>query len=166
MSGQRISSQGLAWLKAVERLSTAPYDDQTGRPVQTWVPGATIGYGHLIPEADWPRFRDGIDAEAAESLLAADLGPFERSVAQAVTVPLAPHQFDALVALAFNIGTGAFSRSSVLRLVNDPEAKTGYASLESAWKAWNKSQGKRMQGLVNRRAAEWTMYQQARYTHW
>ena len=59
-----------------------------------------------------------------------------------------------------------FSSSAVLKLVNDPTAKTAHKDLESAWKAWNKSQGIVNAGLVNRRNAEWNIYSENIYQRW
>lgn len=71
-----------------------------------------------------------------------------------------------VVILAFNIDQQGFKTSSVAKLVNDPSALTGHANLEAAWKAWNKSQGKVMKGLNNRRACEWNIYTSALYERW
>ena len=79
---------------------------------------------------------------------------------------LSQHQFDALVIFAYNVGIEGFSSSSVVRLVNDPNAQTAQKSLESAWKAWNKSQGVVNAGLVNRRNAEWKIYSKNIYQGW
>jgi len=68
--------------------------------------------------------------------------------------------------LAFNIGAGSFARSSVVKLVNDPTANSTYKSLEAAWKSWNKSQGKVMKGLDNRRQCEWDVYSRGVYNRW
>ncbi|ETW95549.1 MAG: hypothetical protein ETSY1_30095, partial [Candidatus Entotheonella factor] len=76
------------------------------------------------------------------------------------------HQFDAMVILTYNIGVPNFLSSSALKLINDPNAQTSYSSLESAWKAWNRSQGSVMQGLINRRNAEWKIYSQGIYETW
>ncbi len=95
-----------------------------------------------------------------------DLLPFANAVNAKVTADISQNQFDALVILTFNIGISAFGTSSVLKLVNDPAAITSYPDLESAWKAWNKSQGQVMQGLVNRRNSEWNIYAQGIYQAW
>ena len=79
---------------------------------------------------------------------------------------LKEQQFDALVFLAYNIGVRGFSTSSVVKLINDEYAVTSYDTLENAWKAWNKSQGKVMRGLENRRAAEWDIYCSGIYERW
>jgi GH24 family phage-related lysozyme (muramidase) len=161
-----MSPDATTLLQAIETLRLRPYDDQTGRTITAWVKGATIGYGHLIAQPEWDTYKDGITPQDAEALFRADARPFETVVGQTITVSLQQYQFDALVILAFNIGKSGFRNSAVATLVNEPAAKTAYASLESAWKAWNKSQGQVMQGLSNRRAAEWRIYTEATYARW
>lgn len=161
-----ISTLGIDWLKRMESVHLTPYDDQTGKPISAWVVGASIGYGHLILASEWDTYKNGISDAQAEALLLKDLRPAERGVRHSVRVNLQQYQYDALVSFAFNIGAGGFASSSVVRLINDPKATTAYSSVESAWKAWNKSQGKVMAGLNNRRTAEWLTYTSARYGHW
>ncbi len=161
-----MSEAGKQWLMDVEQLRLTPYDDQTGREITSWVEGATIGYGHLISEAEWPLYQEGINNEQAERLFDDDLAPFVRAVNRAIEVPLAQHQFDAAVMLAYNIGINAFASSSAAKLINDPGAVTSYSNLEEAWKAWNRSQGLINRGLENRRTAEWEMYSKGVYERW
>ena len=161
-----LGPDGVTLLKAVEELHLKPYDDQTGKDIDQWVPGATIGFGHLIAKADWATYKDGITDGAADALFAADLTPFEAVVGSNITVGLQQYEFDALVIFAFNIGERGFKSSAVVRLINDPEAVTAYANPEAAWKAWNKSQGKVMKGLDNRRRCEWRIYTVAQYERW
>lgn len=161
-----IGPKGLQLLKDVETLQMEAYDDQTRKPISEWCKGATIGYGHLIPEHDWPRFVDGISMNEGDNLLHADLAPLEATIRQAIIVPLTQQQFDALLLLAFNIGAPRFRTSSAVRLINDPRAVTPYVSLEAAWKAWNKSQGQVNQGLINRRECEWTVWKSGIYERW
>ena len=161
-----FGTEGVALLKEIEELHLKPYDDQTGKTIAAWVAGATIGYGHLIAEADWASYKDGITATAADALFAVDMAPFEAVVAASVTTGLQQYEFDALVIFAFNIGERGFKGSSVVKMINDPKALTGYATLEAAWKSWNKSQGKVMKGLDNRRRCEWQIYTMARYERW
>ena len=161
-----MGPQGLALLKEVETLRLKPYDDQTGKDTAVWTPGATIGYGHLIKKAEWDTYKGGITEPAADTLFQRDLSPFVSVVRQTITATLAQNEFDALVILAFNIGSVGFTGSSVVKLVNDPNAKTSYTDLEAAWKAWNKSQGKVMKGLENRRQCEWKIYSENVYERW
>jgi GH24 family phage-related lysozyme (muramidase) len=161
-----LSAPGVELLKGIEELRLLPYDDQTGKTITTWVKGATIGHGHLIPRAAWPGYVGGITEREADYLFLSDLAPFELAVFDAVWKPLSQHQFDACVILAFNIGAPAFRSSSALKLINNPRARTPYATLEAAWKAFNKSQGRVMKGLINRRNAEWKIFTQAVYERW
>lgn len=158
-----LSIQGRSLLKRLEGVRLKPYDDQTGLDITQWVKGATIGAGHLIDKSEWSTFRVGVTQKQAEMLLAQDVAPFEWTVRKAVHRQLSQSQFDALVIFSFNIGVSAFSRSSVVKLVNNPKATSGYQSLESAWKAWNISQGQVMEGLRRRRAVEWNLFNQGMY---
>jgi lysozyme len=63
-------------------------------------------------------------------------------------------QFDALVSLMFNIGAGAFQKSTLLRKLNAGD--TLGASLEIL--RWDKANNKVMPGLTRRRAAEQSLY--------
>jgi lysozyme len=161
-----FGENGMALLKQVETLRLSTYDDQTGKECKEWTAGATIGYGHLISKTEWPDFKDGILESAAEALLKKDLKPFVDAVKKTITVTLKQNEFDALVIFAFNVGATGFKGSSVAKMVNDPMANTGHADLETAWKAWNKSQGKIMNGLNNRRNCEWKIYTLNIYEKW
>jgi type VI secretion system secreted protein VgrG len=162
----QLSAKGIDLLKSIEQARLEPYDDQTGNPITSWVKGATIGYGHLIARDEWNKYADGINQEQADALFMQDLEPFLNAVRSKVTPDITQNQFDALVIFVFNIGISGFSTSSALKLVNDPGAATPYPNLEAAWKAWNKSQGQVMQGLVNRRNVEWDIYSKNIYQRW
>jgi len=63
-------------------------------------------------------------------------------------------QFDAMLSLAYNIGTPAFGSSTLLKL-----HKAGdYAAARAQFLRWNKQKGKVLAGLTRRRAAEAAMY--------
>jgi type VI secretion system secreted protein VgrG len=162
----QMSESALNLLKQVEALRLTAYDDQTGEETRVWTAGTTIGYGHLISKAEWDTYKNGIAESAADSLFQQDLAPFIELVAAHITIPLKPNEFDALVILAYNIGAQSFQNSSVVKLVNDPSVQTSYKNLEQAWKAWNKSQGKVMNGLINRRQCEWDIYSKNIYQRW
>lgn len=170
MQNIQMSDKGMKLLMSIEAFREMPYDDQNGNQINDWVKGATIGYGHLISKAEWKRsgdmYKNGITKAQAKELFVQDLQPFIDGVNAKVTATLSQNQLDALVILAFNIGLGSFGRSSALKLVNNPAVKTSYKDLEAAWKAWNKSQGKVMKGLENRRNAEWNIYAKNIYKHW
>lgn len=162
----RLSNKGLSLLKEIEQLRLQPYDDQTGKKISHWVKGATIGYGKLITKDEWSKYRDGISEAKANNLFKDILKPFESRVNSSITASINQNQFDALVILAYNIGETAFKTSSVVKIINNPDAKTSYPNLESAWKAWNKSQGAVNRGLINRRNSEWNIYTKGVYVKW
>ena len=161
----KISDNGINILKRFEgRVKIGGkhviYDDKTGKPVDSnkGLPkGATIGYGHLIKSGE--DFRDGITERQATEILRSDILTAEFAVKDNITVPLSQNQYDALVSLAYNIGAKNFAGSTVVKYVNDSNYhNTKYPTLESAWKAWNKSGGRKMPGLSNRRHQEFSLF--------
>ncbi len=160
----QFSEQGIGMLKRAEgSMHLAPYDDQTGLNIDHWVPGATIGYGHLITQDQWPQFSSGITEDQGNALFVSDLQPFIDTVNASLTRGASQSQFDALVILCFNIGPGAFRQSSALQMINDPQASTPYTSVDEAWRAWNRSQGRVNRGLENRRNAELDLFNNGNY---
>lgn len=156
----KISQQGLDFLKDYETLSLQPYSDKIGlksAPIKDWSEAATIGYGHLILKDEWPKYKNGITIKQAEELLHSDLVDFEKTINSVVKKQLKQNEYDALVILAFNIGAPSFFKSSLLKLLNG-QAGSNYPTLELAWKAFNKDNGKVSNGLVNRRASEWNIF--------
>ena len=168
MSKMSFGEKGIALLKGIEQLRLKPYDDQTGKEITDWIEeGITIGYGHLIKEeSEWELYKDGITKEQAERLFKYDGQNYIDRVNASLKVKVTQQQFDALVILCYNIGKTGLASSSVIKLINDPAAKTPYASLEKAWKAWDKSQGKVNKGVINRRNAEWNIYSRGIYARW
>lgn len=148
----RISQRGLDLIKRFEGLRLRSYLCPAG----VW----TIGYGSTGPHVH----RNMVITESeAEQLLQRDLVRFENGVLSALSpsVPL-QEEFDAMVSLAFNIGIGAFARSSVCRLY-----KAGrIAESANAFSMWTKARvnGRLtvLPGLVTRRSAEKALFLSAR----
>ncbi|MBQ8293919.1 MAG: lysozyme [Alphaproteobacteria bacterium] len=166
----KVSNQGIEFLKRVEGCviinnQHVIYDDATGQPVPTGAElpiGATIGYGHLIRRGE--DFNQGLSEMAADTLLRADVAIAAHAVDNYIYMPLAQHQYDALVSLAFNIGVVNFKESTLVKYINDPKFYNSmYPNPERAWKAWNTSRGRVSRGLVNRRRAEWDMFARGIY---
>ena len=135
---RKINSEGLALIKQWEGVRLDAYLCPAG----VW----TIGYGHTRTAVEGM----AITEAEAEALLQQDLALFEAEVARAVDVDLTDNQFAALVSWAYNIGTGAMRRSSLIRKLNAGE----YDAVPGELARWNKVQGKVVKGLSNRRAAE------------
>ncbi len=68
--------------------------------------------------------------------------------------PTTPNMLGAMVSLAYNIGLGAFGKSSVLK----NHLARRYANAAASFNLWNKGGGKVLPGLVRRRAAEAVLY--------
>lgn len=110
----------------------------------------TIGYGHTGPDV----FEGQEISQAdADTLLRLDVAKYENAVNKACPKISQP-QFDACVSLCYNIGEGAFAKSSVARL-----HKAGkYAEAAQAFMLWNKAAKKVSRGLTARRARESALY--------
>lgn len=157
-----FSAKGIALLKDYEKFRSMPYDDQTGRDIDHYVKGATIGYGYLITSpAIFEKYKNGITRQKAESLFKEKLFEFEKAVKKSIKVNLTQNEYDALVILCYNIGShaGGFPTSSVVKIING----TLNGSLDDSWKAWRISQNKINSGLVKRRQTELNVYHRASY---
>ncbi|WP_159728410.1 lysozyme [Methylosinus sp. Ce-a6] len=123
----RMSADGRAKLIKREGFKTRAYRDSVG----VW----TIGVGHTSA-AGAPVVTPGLVVSKADvdAILSRDLGQYERAVNEAVRTPLSQGQFDALTSLCFNIGVGAFEKSSVVKRLNAYD----YAGAADAFLLWNK----------------------------
>ena len=113
----------------------------------------TIGYGTTInPETGLPiKKGDVITKEKALAWLRLNTAALETQIKKLVKVPINANQLTALTSLAYNIGMGAFSRSTLLRLLNNETEKNLVAA---QFIRWNKVKGKEVPGLTNRRKLE------------
>jgi type VI secretion system secreted protein VgrG len=146
-----VSENGLQFIAQWESFVPTPYNDAGGH--------ATIGYGHLlhrgpVTEADRRQFPNGITQERGFELLRADAAIAENAVRNNVTAPLNQNQFDALTSFAYNVGAEAFAGSTLVRELN----AGNYGAVPDQLDRWVHSGGRRVQGLVNRRAAEGQLF--------
>lgn len=120
----KMSDIGRAALQGREGTKLEAYRDSVG----VW----TIGTGHTAAcGAPIPHYGLTITADAADACLARDLGLFERAIAGALKVPVAQHEFDALVSIAFNVGPG-FANSTAVRKLNAGD-RAGAAKAIMMW---------------------------------
>lgn len=117
-------------------------------PAGVW----TIGWG-----TTGPGIQEGlvISQHTADVMLKAHI----QDIALDLTDLLRPkslkqHQFDALISFIYNVGIGAFKKSTMLVLIK--RDKMAEAALE--FDKWTKSGGKVLPGLVKRRKAEKTLF--------
>ena len=72
-----------------------------------------------------------------------------------VKVPINDNELDALTSLVYNIGIGAFKKSTLLSLLNQGADRHLVAD---QFLRWNKAGGKVLPGLVKRRLAEHNLF--------
>lgn len=170
-----ISPNGIDFIKGFEALRLFAYPDPDSplaqatrgvrwgfEPAPTLIAGLqvstaqlsgdpwTIGYGHtedVSPD-------ETIDEHQADVLLESDLADTIGSVNLHMPDGTTQNQFDACVSFAFNVGTGAFERSTLLKLWR--AGKTQVAA--GQFKIWCHDNGKVVQGLLNRRTAEAALF--------
>lgn len=142
-----ISPSGIDLICNFEGKRLTAYDDGVG----VW----TIGFGTTVyPNGIKVMKGDTCTEAQAKTYMAHDLKKFEATVNKAVTVQLNKNQFDALVSLAYNIGTNAFSKSTLVKKLNANDIRGAADQFD----VWVNAGGKRMQGLVNRRAKEKALF--------
>ena len=138
-----VSLFGIDLICGFEGLCLKAYDDGVG----VW----TIGFGTTVyPNGIRVKKGDTCTEAQAKAYMVYDLKKFESAVNNAVTVPLNQNQFDALVSLTYNIGPSAFSKSTLVKKLNAGDIRGAAEQFD----VWVNAGGKRMQGLVNRRAKE------------
>lgn len=93
---------------------------------------------------------DTASKEQCAAYLNADLGMANDAIDRCVSVPLSVGERAAYIDLIFNIGDGAFCRSTLVRILNSGDHKMACEQLMR----WTHAGGKQLQGLVERRKAE------------
>lgn len=125
-----------------EGYSAVTYRDAVGVP--TWGFG-TIGGVQMGQKTDPVR---------AVQRLAADVTDTAREASACIgDVPLAQHEFDAFVSMAYNVGTPAFCRSTLVKKLH--ATPPDYAGACREILRWDYAGGERLPGLTRRRADEY-----------
>jgi lysozyme len=148
---RKINKAGLDLIKDFEGLFLKPYLDPIKIP--------TIGYGTIQYEnGKKVTMKDpAITEERATELLEHEVNLKAQAVEKLVKVPLNDNEFAALVAFSYNVGSGALSTSTLLKLLNSNADRTAVAD---QLLRWNKAGGKELAGLTRRRQAERSLFLQ------
>lgn len=133
--------EGIDLIKTFEGWSSTVYICPAGWP--------TIGYGHLVTDADRAagRFPNPLTREEGEALLASDLPSYEVAVCRNITVPLHDYSYAALVSFTFNLGPGALQASTLRRMINAGQMWEAAAQFDR----WVMAGAQKLPGLVRRR---------------
>lgn len=145
--GRQINRAGEQLVQTFEGCELEAYLDVAGIP--------TIGWGHTGPEV---KLGQTITHAEADRLFDVDTDRFEAAVDRLTKGKASDNQFAALVSFAYNVGEGALSGSTLLRMHNSGD----YAGAADQFLRWNKAKvgGKLVpvKGLTRRRAAEAALY--------
>lgn len=116
----------------------------------------TIGYGNTFYE-DGTKVKPGdkITMARANKLFDFIIDKFAVKVKELIKKDITDNQFAALVSFAYNCGTAALAKSTLLRKVN---ANPNDPTIKDEFMKWTRAGGKRLTGLVRRRASEAKLY--------
>jgi len=121
-----------------EGLRTKAYLDPIGIP--------TLCYGETLGVS----LGDSRTVEECNQMLTVRLGYFAMRVDALIQPEISPQEMAAYASLAYNVGLGAFEKSTLLKKVNAGNRLGACYELPR----WNKAGGKVLNGLVKRREAE------------
>ncbi len=145
MNRAPIISLGISGIALIGLLVAEGYRDNAYIPVAGDVP--TIGFG----TTQNVKIGDKVTVAEALNRAVVDVQKFEGAIKSCVTVPLHQYEYDAYTSLAYNIGSGAFCRSTLVRLLN----KTNYDDACRQILKWDNFKGKPLRGLTIRREKEY-----------
>lgn len=146
----KVSTHGIELIKKDEAFRSKPYMDPVGIP--------TIGYGTtMYPDGTKVKMTDApITEHVAIQYLSCHINNIVIPTIKAkVRVDLEQNQIDALASFIYNVGSGNFGKSQLLRLIN---VYGKPYDVEQQFLRWNKGtiNGKKvvLNGLVKRRQSE------------
>jgi lysozyme len=121
-------------------------------PAGVW----TIGFGATFYE-NGTKVKEGdvITRDRADKLLHYIAQKFLATIRPIITAKLTANQESALLSFAYNVGTDAFRRSTLLRKVN---ANPADPTIRQEFAKWIKAGGAVLPGLQRRRAEEADLY--------
>lgn len=144
-----FSPAGVKLIKEFEGFRDTAYTDIVG----IW----TIGYGSTRIDGKPVVMGQRITESDAEHALVQEMGSILSFLEKTLTPTLSQNQVDALVCFCYNVGVGAFKRSTLQRAINANTEVT-----EKMFTDWNKvhQSGKLVPsaGLTRRRQAEYKLY--------
>ena len=148
----KLNQQGYDLITQFEGLSLVPYLDSVKIP--------TIGYGNTYYPNGLTSIKvtmkdPKITKQYALEMFKITADTFALRVIKRVTKKITQNQFNALVSFAYNVGIGAFEKSTLLKKVN---INPNDLSVKSEFMKWNKAGGKVITGLTNRRKKEADVY--------
>lgn len=148
----KVGKAALSIIKQYEDLELNAYPDPG-----TKAEPITVGYGTTV-YADGRKVRMGDTITELQAVY-----ELEHHVSKKICGPLtnilkdirlSQNQIDAIISLVYNIGIGAFSKSTLLKHIKS----NNLLLAAEQFKVWNKSGGKVLNGLVKRRYTEYMLF--------
>lgn len=125
-----LDQEGMNFLAKEEGLRLKPYRDSVGIPTigigMTYYPET----GKRVTMADPP-----LTKEQAISMFSRIVKPYETAVWSVTRDDITQNQFSALCSLCYNIGVGAFKKSTVVKRVNN---NPNDPKISAAFQMWKK----------------------------
>lgn len=145
-----IAALGLSALGFAAIMSHEGYVETAAPPVAGDV--CTNGFG-TTRNADGTPVQCGDRTTPVKAIQRslADISQFEGALRRCVKVPLAQHEYDAYLGLAYNIGAANFCGSTLVARLNAGD----YAAACREILRWDKFKGRPLPGLTRRRQAEY-----------
>lgn len=146
----KLDQEGLLFLTHEEGCVLHPYKDAVGIP--------TLGVGMTYYPTTGKRVTmqdTAITMQQATNMFSQMVKPYELAVYSTTRDDINQHQFNALVSLCYNIGTGGYKGSTVHRLVN---LNVAGDQLKAAFLMWSKAGGAVNLSLKQRRVREFNLY--------
>jgi lysozyme len=145
MNRTPIFGLGISGVALIGLLVAEGFRDHAYIPVAGDVP--TIGFG----TTENVKMGDKVTVTQALNRAMVDVQKFEGAIKSCVKVPLHQYEYDAYTSLAYNIGSGAFCRSTLVRLLNQEKYDEACKQILRFYFF----QGKPLRGLSIRREKEY-----------
>ena len=142
MKKMTTSRKGKQLIRQYEGLRLAAYLCPAGVP--------TIGYGHT----KGVKMGMGISQQQADDYLVEDIAPLEHKL-NTMGINFRQEQFDALVSWMFNLGIASFTRSTMLKRIQEDKPDE---VITDEMVRWVTAAGKPLVGLKKRRIDEANMF--------
>ncbi len=140
-----VAALSISGAALVAMLAHEGFRSKAYIPVPGDVP--TIGFG----TTDGVKMGDSISPTQALSRALNDVNKFEGALKECVRVPLSQNEYDAYVALSYNIGSRAFCGSTLVKKLNAGD----YVGACEQILIWDKFRGRPLPGLTKRRQDEY-----------
>lgn len=138
---------GALTISAAALVSIANHEGYRGNAYKDVVGVPTIGFG----ETKDVRMGQVTTPERALVRLLASADEHAKGMAQCITVPLKQTEYDAYLSLTYNIGVGAFCKSTLVKKLNAED----YQGACKEILRWDKAGGRAVAGLTKRRQEEY-----------